>query len=154
MEAISLPKGPELLILAGRNLSKLHETIAKIKSINSSVQTLAVVVDLQSFTSVREAAKEICSKTSHIDILVNNAGIMAPPYSKTDDGIESTFQSNHLSHFLLTNLLMEKLLAAKEPRVVIVSSDGYRLGHVRFNDYNFHVRYSARCAVILHVPTD
>lgn len=142
VESISLPKeGPELLILAGRNLSRLQETISKIQNINPSVRTLAVVVNLQSFASVREAAREICGKTSHIDILVNNAGIMAPPYSKTVDGIESTFQSNHLSHFLLTNLLMENLLAAREPRVVVVSSDGYRLGHVRLNDYNFDVRF-------------
>ncbi|EGP84975.1 uncharacterized protein MYCGRDRAFT_95098 [Zymoseptoria tritici IPO323] len=105
---------------------------------DSKVEVRPLVLDLQSFDSVRAAAKEVIAQTEHIDVLVNNAGVMAPPYSKTIDGFESTFQTNHLSHFLFTNLIMEKLMSAPEPRVVVVSSDGYRLGHVRYNDYNFH----------------
>ncbi|KJX99630.1 hypothetical protein TI39_contig354g00025 [Zymoseptoria brevis] len=114
----------------------------KIRSINSKVEIRSLVLDLQSFDSVRAAAKEVIAQTEYIDVLVNNAGVVAPPYSKTIDGFESTFQTNHLSHFLFTNLIMEKLLAAPNPRVVIVSSDGYRLGHVRYNDCDFHVRLS------------
>jgi NAD(P)-dependent dehydrogenase (short-subunit alcohol dehydrogenase family) len=144
----ALKKGPKLLIMAGRSLPKLQQMQIKMEIINSTIETRALVMDLQSFASVRAAAKEVISQDVHIDVLVNNAGIMAPPYSKTIDGFESTFQSNHLSHFLFTNLIMEKLLAAPNPRVVIVSSDGYRLGHVRFNDYNFHVSHTR--ALVTH----
>lgn len=141
VETISaLKNGPKLLILAGRNRVKLQETQEKVQSVNAAVETRALVVDLQSFVSVRKAAEEVLAQKEPIDIVINNAGIMAPPYSKTPDGFESAFQSNHLSHFLFANLIMDKLLAAPEPRIVVVSSDGYRLGHVRYHDYNFHVR--------------
>ncbi|SMY26915.1 unnamed protein product [Zymoseptoria tritici ST99CH_1A5] len=138
----SLEQGLKLLILASRSLSKLKGTQDKIRSINSKVEVRPLVLDLQSFDSVRAAAKEVIAQTEHIDVLVNNAGVMAPPYSKTIDGFESTFQTNHLSPFLFTNWIMEKLMSALEQRVVIVSSNGYRLGHVRYNDYNFHMRLS------------
>jgi NAD(P)-dependent dehydrogenase (short-subunit alcohol dehydrogenase family) len=62
---------------------------------------------------------------------------MAGPHVKTEDGLERNFGSNHIGHFLFTNLIMPKILAANNPRVVSVSSSGHRLGPVRFDDYNF-----------------
>lgn len=79
-----------------------------------------------------------------IDVLVNNAGIMAKsPYSQTPEGIEAQFGANHIGHYLFTNLIMKKLIGGegngRTARVVNVSSDGYRLGPVRFDDWNFDV---------------
>ncbi|TFK78017.1 NAD(P)-binding protein, partial [Polyporus arcularius HHB13444] len=72
-----------------------------------------------------------------IDVLVNNAGIMATPYGKTVDGIESQFGTNHIGHFLFTNLIIPKLLESKQGRVVNVSSNGHRLSDIRWDDFNF-----------------
>jgi NAD(P)-dependent dehydrogenase (short-subunit alcohol dehydrogenase family) len=63
-----------------------------------------------------------------------------PEFKKSEDGIELQFASNHVGHFLLTNLLMEKIIAAgRGARIVNVSSNGFELGEVRFDDWNFHV---------------
>ena len=78
---------------------------------------------------MRKAAAEINDSVEKIDYLINNAGIMACPYRKTEDGIESQFATNHIGHFLLTNLLIGKILkAGKGARIVNVSSAGHLAG--------------------------
>ena len=75
---------------------------------------------------MREAAAKINEIVDKLDILINNAGIMACPFAKTVDGIESQFGTNYIGHFLLTNLIMPKILAAGPgSRIVNVSSVGY-----------------------------
>ena len=136
---------PALLILAGRNTAKLDETAAAITAAYPSVATRNLPLDLSSLASVRAAAEAVNSWTDvpHIDVLVNNAGIMATEYSAVD-GIESQFLANHVSHFLFTNLLMDKILASPAGRVVAVTSDGHRLSRVRFEDPGFDVCVSDR----------
>lgn len=73
----------------------------------------------------------------HIDILVNNADLIATPYSLTKDGFESQFGTNRVEHFLFTNLIIDKILALKSPRVVNITSDGHRLNPIRWLDYDF-----------------
>ncbi|GKU00738.1 unnamed protein product [Fusarium langsethiae] len=132
-------KSPELLILAGRNASKLQELAEAVAKDHPNVKTRNLVVDLSSLVSVRKAAEEVNSweDVPSIDVLVNNAGIMAVPYSKTVDGFESQLAICHLGHFLLTNLIMDKILASKSPRIVNISSVGHSLGPVRFADPHF-----------------
>ena len=131
---------PELLILAGRSLSKLQATDAALRSASPSVRTRLLELDLSSQKQVRKAAEEVNSYVEPIDRLINNAAIMAVPYSTTEDGIEAQFGTNHIGHFLFTNLIMKKLLAAKDgARVVNVSSLGHKRGPVRYDDYNFKV---------------
>jgi NAD(P)-dependent dehydrogenase (short-subunit alcohol dehydrogenase family) len=84
-------------------------------------------LDLASLASVREFAAE-CEKP--IDVLINNAGVMVPPLSRTEDGFEMQFGTNHLGHFALTNLLLPKVTG----RVVTVSSSGHRWGAIDFDD--------------------
>jgi len=100
-----------------------------------------VQCDLGSYTSIRAAAKTVLSLVSKIHVLINNAGVMAPAeYRTTAEGVEVQFGSNHVGHFLLTNLLMPGLEAAagEGARVVNLSSMGWGLGEVRFDDYNFN----------------
>lgn len=107
-----------------------------------------MTVDLSSQSSVRAAAKEVLSwpDVPQIDIIVNNAGIMnVPELTLTSDNIESHFATNHIGHFLLTNLLIPKLLTAAQSsptrgatRIINVSSSSFRDGGVRFSDINFH----------------
>lgn len=129
---------PSTIILAARNAEKLAKAAAEIATPGVHVRTLEV--DLGSLQSVRDAAAQVNSwDVLAIDVLVNNAGIMAVDFKLTGDGFESQFATNHLGPFLFTNLIMKKLQAAKEPRVVNVSSDGHRLSPIRFHDYNFDV---------------
>jgi len=102
-----------------------------------------IELDLSSLSSVRKAAASINSKIEKLDILINNAGVMAiKDFAKSEDGIEMQFAANHVGHFLLTNLLMEKISRAGEgARVVNVSSGGYVCSGVRFKDWNFEVSY-------------
>jgi NAD(P)-dependent dehydrogenase (short-subunit alcohol dehydrogenase family) len=131
---------PALLILAGRSKSKVARVIARIAKSSPEVNVQFVALDLGSQKSVRNAAVEINRTVSKIDLLNNNAAIMACPYAKTQDGIETRFGTNHIGHFLLTKLLMDKILAAGAgSRIIIVSSSAIR-GTIRYDDYNFQVR--------------
>jgi NAD(P)-dependent dehydrogenase (short-subunit alcohol dehydrogenase family) len=130
---------PRLLILAGRSRSKVQATADKINSDPASegVETRVLVLDLASQKQVRQAAEEVLAYPEDIDVVMNSAGTMAGPYRTTEDGLEAQFGSNHIGHFLFTNLIMSKILASKNPRIINVSSDGHRLGPMRFNDWNF-----------------
>ena len=131
---------PKVLILAGRNLQKIQPVIDNIASAYPNVATKYIPLDLSSQASVREAAALINAAVKTIDILINNAAIMACPFAKTMDGIESQFGTNFVSHFLLTNLLMEKILAAGHgARIINVSSSGHRMADVQLDDWNFEV---------------
>ena len=136
------PASPAVIILAGRTTESIAPTEKAIQEANPAVKTKLLVVDLGSFKSVRRAAEEVNAweDVPHIDLLVNNAGIMACPYGVTEDGFEKQFGTNHLGHFLLTNLIMDKILKSKTPRVVSVSSGGHRFNPIRWGDYNFSVR--------------
>lgn len=139
--AISLAHGnPSLLILVGRNLSKIQPTINAIHAINPSIAVKFVSADLTSPKSVRQAANEILNDSSitHIDVLINNAAVMASPYELTADGFELQFATAHLGHFVLTNHLLPKLkVSTGQTRVINVSSKGSILGGIRWDDPNY-----------------
>jgi NAD(P)-dependent dehydrogenase (short-subunit alcohol dehydrogenase family) len=99
-----------------------------------------VRLDLASLASVRAAAAEISAAHPRIDLLINNAAVMRPPYQRTADGFELTFATNHLGHFALTGLLLDRILAASRPRIVTVSSEGHRDGEMCFSDLQFERR--------------
>ncbi|KAF9890516.1 hypothetical protein FE257_005921 [Aspergillus nanangensis] len=130
---------PKCLILAARNAEKLSQMAAEITASHPAVQVRTLQIDLGSLESVQSAADQVNAwgDIPAIDVLVNNAGIMAVGYQLSPEGFESQFATNHLGPYLFTNLIMSKILAAKEPRIVNVSSDGHRLNPIRFNDYNF-----------------
>lgn len=145
--AVSLAAaGPKVLILAGRNPNKLAETIENVKQANPNAVCRPLSLDLSSQESCRKAAQDILEDTSipQIDILVNNAGVMdIEERTLSPEGIEMQFATNHIGHFLFTNLIMTKLTAAAkttapgETRVVNISSRAVQYGGVRFHDYNF-----------------
>jgi NAD(P)-dependent dehydrogenase (short-subunit alcohol dehydrogenase family) len=112
----------------------------EISKISPATKVTFVQLDLGSQKSVRHAAAAINDATEKIDILINNAAIMACPYAKTEDGIESQFGTNYIGHFLLTNLLLERVQAAKEgARIVNLTSTGSAIGEINFEDVNFDV---------------
>ncbi|KAH8807555.1 hypothetical protein F5884DRAFT_752140 [Xylogone sp. PMI_703] len=126
---------PAAMILLARDAAKVEPVIKEIASTSPSTKVSFVPIDLASQESVRSAAATIASSVSNIDVIINNAGIMAGPYKTTKEGIESQFGTNHIGHFLFTNLLLPKVVSGG--RIVNVSSAGHALGAVRFDDYNF-----------------
>ncbi|KAA8648642.1 putative short-chain dehydrogenase [Aspergillus tanneri] len=130
---------PAWLILAARNADKLSKTAYEITTANPEIKVRTLQVDLECLKSVCDAATKVNSwdDIPVIDVLVNNAGIMAVNYNLSPEGFESHLATNHLGPFLFTNLIMQKIVKSKEPRVVVVSSDGHRLNPFRFDDYNF-----------------
>ena len=90
-------------------------------------------LDLASLASIREFA---AGWEGNLDLLINNAGVMVPPLTRTADGFELQFGTNHLGHFALTNLLLGDITG----RVVTVSSTGHRFGDVDFDDLNWERR--------------
>ena len=93
-----------------------------------------VHLDLASLASVRAAAGQIRAAFPRLDLLINNAGVMDVPHQRTEDGFELTFATNHLGHFALTGLLLDRLTAAPGSRVVTVSSRGHASGVMNFDD--------------------
>lgn len=140
--AVTLAHGsPAAYLLLGRALDKIQPVIDEIKIVAPSITVKFYQVDLDSLASVRSVAQTILDdfSVSKIDVMVNNAGIMACPYEKTKDGLEIQFGVNHISHFLLANLLMPKILAAGPgARIVNISSYGNIMSDIRYEDSGFH----------------
>ena len=100
-------------------------------------------LDLTSLESVRAAAAQLRSDHDRIDLLINNAGVMYTPKSTTKDGFEMQFGTNHLGHFALTGLLLDRLLPVAGSRVVTVSSLGHRIrAAIHFDDLQWERSYS------------
>ncbi|KAF3930117.1 hypothetical protein ABW19_dt0206849 [Dactylella cylindrospora] len=127
---------PSLIILAARNPSKIAAAEEYLLSINPSLKLKTLIIDLTSFASVRSAADEVNSSIQKLDVLVNNAAMHASTLKRTEDGIESSFATNHLGHFLFTNLLLRGAMKGGG-RVVNVTSNSFRRGAVLWDDPNF-----------------
>lgn len=134
-------KGAEV-ILACRNMAKADAAAAQIKAKYPSAKVAAMTLDLSNLASIRAFASAYRTRYRTLDILINNAGVMALPYSRTADGFEMQFGTNHLGHFALTGLLLEPILAVEGARVVNVSSGAHRMGAIRFDDLNWTRGYS------------
>lgn len=123
--ATELAKRGARVIMACRNLQKAIDIRDKIREKTGNKNVIVEHLDLASLRSVREFAGRINKSEERLDVLVNNAGIMAVPKQRTDDGFDMQFQVNFLGHFLLTNLLLEKLKRSAPSRILNVSALAY-----------------------------
>jgi NAD(P)-dependent dehydrogenase (short-subunit alcohol dehydrogenase family) len=115
------------VVLACRDLAKGEETADAIAAESQGVTRPEVVpLDLASLASVRAAADAIRARCPQVDLLINNGGVMGIPFGRSEDGFELTFAINHLGHFALTGLLLDRLLVSPHSRVVVVSSLAHR----------------------------
>jgi NAD(P)-dependent dehydrogenase (short-subunit alcohol dehydrogenase family) len=129
------------LILGCRDQGKAHDAVTRIRAAAPGADVRVVPLDLASLESVRVAAGQIRSACEGIDLLINNAGVMMPPYGRTADGFELQFGINHLGHFALTGLLIDRLAALPGARVVTVSSNSHAGGQINFDDLQSEHRY-------------
>ena len=125
--------------LAARSPEKLAAVAERIHDSTGHKVEIGVL-ELDKPASVRAFAAAWLAQHDTLDILVNNAGIMACPLTRTTEGWELQFATNHLGHFLLTNLLLPALKAGAPSRVVSVSSGGHNMAAVEFDDVHYERR--------------
>ncbi|WP_107984360.1 SDR family NAD(P)-dependent oxidoreductase [Rhodococcus sp. OK519] len=131
------------VILTARDGDAAAVVAAGIREVVPGAELNTLAMDLADLSSVRAAVDNLGAQP--IDLLINNAGVMYTPFERTSDGFELQFGTNHLGHFLLTNLLLSNLRLAADrsgtaSRVVTVSSDAHRAHAVDLVDPNFQDR--------------
>jgi NAD(P)-dependent dehydrogenase (short-subunit alcohol dehydrogenase family) len=126
------------VVLAARNAEKGEDALRRLRAEAPDADVELRSLDLADLASIRAFAEGF---DEPLDLLVNNAGVMAGPHRTTADGFELQFGTNHLGHFALTGLLLDRLLAAERPRVVTVSSGAHRMGKMNFDDLQAEGRY-------------
>ena len=141
--AAALAASGARVVLAVRSLEKGENALRRIREAYPAARVELQLLDLCSLASVGAAAEALKSNLGTIDLLINNAGVVLAPKSTTADNFEMHFGTNHLSHFALTGLLLDRVLATPGSRVVTVSSLGHRLcGGIRFDDPQWELEYS------------
>ena len=139
--ALQLGAGGDHLVLVGRNPERLEAAEDGVRSAGAH-RVDSYVADFASLTSVRELARDLLERYEHLDVLVNNAGTVFARRTVTGDGLEATFEVNHLAGFLLTELLKDRLVASAPARVVITSSVGHYNATLDLDDLGFEHGYS------------
>lgn len=140
--ALELARRGGIIILACRNTDAGKEAISSIKKYVSSARVQVKELDLSSVKSIHKFSEDLEYDT--VDILINNAGIAFYPFMKTGDGFEMHLVSNYLGHFLLTHLLLPKLKASNEARIINVSAQAHFAADIDLDDLNRESRYTPR----------
>lgn len=132
------------VIMACRDKSKANEALEEIqqetKDEKNVGELLIKELNLSSLVSIRQFAKDINETEEKIHFLVNNAGVAMCPLSRTEDGFEMQFGVNHLGHFLLTCLLLSKLIKSSPSKIINVSSKAHERGTIEWDDIHFEKR--------------
>lgn len=132
--AAELSRSGMQVILACRNEEKARLTAREIQEQAGNGQVAVLPCDLGNMESIRGAARQFKEQYGRLDVLINNAGVFTSQLEHTREGFELQFGVNHLGHFLLTHLLLERLQQAPGPRVINVSSIAYLQGQVDFDN--------------------
>jgi NAD(P)-dependent dehydrogenase (short-subunit alcohol dehydrogenase family) len=132
--------------ITGRDSGRTQRAAAEIasESINGTVDAFAA--DMSSQAEVRRLAAEVLAAYLRLDVLVNNAGGFWSHRHLTSDGLEHTFALNHLAPFLLTSLLLDRLIESAPARIVTVSSGAQSMGKIDFDDLMGERKYSGQTA--------
>lgn len=138
-------RGARVALLC-RDAAKAEAARGEIRARTPSAQVDVVPLDLRSLASVRACAAAVLGAYPRVDVLVNNAGVFPPTLRLTADGFEEQIGVNHLGHFLLTNLLVERLAASAPARVVTVTSMMHAGGKIDFQSFRAPAKYNAFAA--------
>jgi NAD(P)-dependent dehydrogenase (short-subunit alcohol dehydrogenase family) len=125
--------GARLLIVA-RNRVRGARLLAQLEAQEAGIAHSIHYADLSLLAETLRVAREIAAKEPRIDVLINNAGAMYSRRTVTAEGLERTFALNHMSYFVLTAALRQRLLAASPARVVNTASNAHRKGRLEFTD--------------------
>ncbi len=128
------------VVVVGRDPERGEKAAAEIRAQTGGRVDLALA-NLASQAEVRNLAAEFKRRYDRLDVLVNNAGLVQSTRTETPDGLETTFATNHLAPFLLTNLLQDLLEKSAPSRVITVSSEAERWGNIDFDDLQSKKKY-------------
>jgi len=131
------------VVPVGRDRKRLDAVAARIRAANPEGAAEPLTADFASLTAVRGLADQLLERHPGIDVLVNNAGTVAATRKLTADGYELTLAVNHLAPFLLTNLLLERLGASEQARVVTTASGAHFSGELDIDDLHGERRWSS-----------
>ena len=123
--ALELAKLDATVVIVSRDKDKGEAALLEIRTMSGNKDVDAMVADLSSQDSVRELAHDFKGRYKRLRILINNAGTILPRRVQTVDGLEATFATNHLGHFLLTNLLLDVLKASTPSRIINLTSTAH-----------------------------
>jgi NAD(P)-dependent dehydrogenase (short-subunit alcohol dehydrogenase family) len=139
--SLALARSGARVVLACRSVERAAGALERLGHEVPGADLEVLELDLADLASVRKFAAELLGRTDRLDLLVNNAGVMGIPRGQTVDGFEMQFGTNHLGHFALTGLLLDRMLATPGSRVVTVASMAARIGRMRFSDLQGERRY-------------
>ncbi|OXA42601.1 retinol dehydrogenase 12 [Folsomia candida] len=134
--AMEMAKRGAVVIMTCRDVNKGIQAQNEIQSSTGSDKITLVELNLADISSVKRCANQISSRHSKVDILINNAGIAlnSPSTQLTKEGNELHFATNHLGHFLLTKLLLDRIKNSEAGRIVNVSSSGFIMANFSIKD--------------------
>jgi NAD(P)-dependent dehydrogenase (short-subunit alcohol dehydrogenase family) len=130
------------IVAIARNPVRGETTLARLGKVAPGLDHQFHYADLSLIPEVRRVASEIAAAEPRIDVLINNAGALFGRHELTGDGLETTFATNHMSYFVLTHGLRERLLASAPARVINTSSEAHRRMKLDFNDLQLTHGYS------------
>ncbi len=141
---IGLAREGYRVVFTSRNPTKGAKALEQIQRESGSDEVTCLPLDLADFDSIRAFADEVLARCPRIDVFVANAGLVLSERHETKQGLEMTFGVNHVGHFLLTDLLRERLIASAPSRIVVLASDAHRWarGGLDFDDLQNERGYS------------
>jgi NAD(P)-dependent dehydrogenase (short-subunit alcohol dehydrogenase family) len=140
--AVLLARQGARVVMVGRDPRKTEGAVAAVTARSGAKDLSHLLCDFSSQAAVRALAEEVRGRFDRLDVLVNNAGGVNQARRLTVDGIETTFAVNHLGYFLLTSLLLDRLVRSASARVVTVASRAHRGGTLDFDDLGYARGYS------------
>jgi NAD(P)-dependent dehydrogenase (short-subunit alcohol dehydrogenase family) len=135
--AIALARMGARIVLVARNKSRVDATLARLRRSGSSVAHSVYFADLTRLADMKRVAAEIANREPPIDVLINNAGALFGTRQLTEDGLEYTFALNHMSYFVVADVLRERLLASGAGRIVNTASAAHQGATLNFDDLQF-----------------
>lgn len=140
--ALGLAKLDATVVMVSRDKDKGEAALLEVRTLSGNKNVDAMVSDLSSQDSVRELAYDFKARYKRLNVLINNAGVFLPRRLATADGLEATFATNHLGHFLLTNLLLDLLRASAPSRIINITSTAHFGTEIDFEDLQGEKKYS------------
>ena len=131
------------LVLIARDRVRGEATLARVRTAAPDVGHRVYYADLSWLAETRRVAAEIAGAEPRVDVLINNAGAIFGARTVTAEGFERTFALNHMSYFVLTAGLLDRVIAAAPARIVNTASNAHRNGHLEFDDLQSARRYRA-----------
>jgi NAD(P)-dependent dehydrogenase (short-subunit alcohol dehydrogenase family) len=144
--SIALARTGATIVMLSRSRERGEKAVNEVRSLTGNNSVELMLCDLGSLESIENFCREFKSRHSRLNVLVNNAGAIHRNRHETVDGYEATFGVNHLGHFLLTNRLLDLLIASAPSRIINLSSSEHRKGIIDFEDINLTKNYSLKRA--------